>query len=75
MKNWNLMRVFRLLLGVYIIADGIYTRQWIFVVVGILFSLMPLLNIGCCPAGNCGVTMENVKQENSEEEILFEEVK
>lgn len=53
LKNWNLMRVVRLAFGIYIIIQGLELNQWLFVGLGVLFSLMPLLNIGCCSTGNC----------------------
>jgi len=62
-------------LGIYILIDGIYTRQWLFVVAGALFSLMPLLNTGCCLAGNCGVPQDNRKPEKMDTDIVFEEIK
>ena len=75
MKNWNLIRIIRLMLGIYILIDGVYTRQWIFVVAGALFSLMPLLNIGCCVAGNCDMQPDNRKPEKRDADIVFEEIK
>lgn len=53
LKNWNLMRVVRLAFGIYIIIQGLELNQWLFVGLGVLFSLMPLLNIGYCSTGNC----------------------
>lgn len=66
------MRIIRLALGVIIIVQGILNREWIFVILGGLFSLMPLLNVGCCGAA-CSTPM---KKSNAEmEEIHYEEVK
>lgn len=53
LRNWNFMRVLRLALGIFVIAQGIHAKEWWFVVMGGLFSLMPLLNIGCCGASGC----------------------
>lgn len=53
LKNWNFMRIVRLVIGIVIIVQGIEYNEWMFVVLGGLFALMPLLNIGCCSTGNC----------------------
>lgn len=49
------MRFFRLVVGIFIMAHGFTTGQWILVAMGGFFSLMPLLNIGCCATGTCSV--------------------
>ncbi len=71
--NWNFMRIVRLALGVSIIIQGVLIKEWMFVGLGALFSLMPILNIGCCATDNCGVP--NRKNISKEEEVIFEEVK
>ncbi len=75
-KNWDLMRVLRLALGIIIIMQGVQTREWSFVVLGGLFSLMPLMNIGCCGASRCNTVAPKRNQKNEEiEEIIYEEIK
>lgn len=66
------MRVLRLALGIFVIAQGIQSKEWWFVVMGGLFSLMPLLNIGCCGVSGCNtsVAKNNKKVENK----AYEEV-
>lgn len=73
LKNWDLMRVLRLALGIFIIAEGIQTKEWLFVGLGGLFSLMPLLNIGCCGASGCSTPVEKSNQKT--ENITYEEIK
>lgn len=53
LKNWNLMRVLRLALGIFIIVEGIMEKEWLLVVLGSLFSVMPLMNISCCGVSGC----------------------
>ena len=53
LKTWDLIRLVRLALGIAIIYQGLMSQQWIFVILGGLFSLMPLLNIGCCGPEGC----------------------
>lgn len=67
------MRVLRLALGIFIIVQGIQANQWMFVALGGLFSLMALLNIGCCGAAGCNTPVS--KSNKKVEDITFEEIK
>lgn len=73
LRNWDLMRLVRLALGVYIIVQGIQTKEWSFVVMGGLFSIMPLLNIGCCGASGCSTPIQ--KKNGNVEDISYEEIR
>lgn len=73
LKNWNLMRVLRLALGVFIIVQGIQAQQWLFVGLGGLFSLMPLLNIGCCGTSGCNTPVRRTNKKT--EDITYEEIR
>ena len=55
LKNWDLMRILRLGLGILIIAQGVQANDWLIAGLGALFSLMPLLNKGCCSSSSCPV--------------------
>lgn len=55
LKNWDLMRVLRLILGVIIVVQSIYTKEWLFIMLGIAFVLLPIFNVGCCGASSCSV--------------------
>lgn len=46
--NWNLMRFIRLAAGIAITVQAIIARDAMLVVLGLLFTGMPLFNIGCC---------------------------
>ncbi|WP_239016371.1 hypothetical protein [Sphingobacterium corticibacter] len=52
-KNWKIMRVLRVALGIFIIVQGIVAKEWILAGLGSLFALMPLMNIGCCGVSGC----------------------
>lgn len=75
LKNWNLMRIMRLAIGIIAVVQGIETQQWILSVLGGFFSLMALLNVGCCATGNCGVPLRKNTVSGGTEDISFEEVK
>jgi hypothetical protein len=68
------MRFIRLILGGMIIVQGFQTHQWAMLGVGVLFTLMPLLNIGYCSNNSCK-TRSTFKQNHKQtEEIQYEEV-
>lgn len=73
LRNWNFMRVLRLALGIFIIVQGVQTKEWVFVALGGLFSLMPLLNMGCCGASGCNTAIS--KSHEKTEDITYEEIK
>ena len=67
------MRMLRLALGIFIIVQGIYTKEWLFVFAGAMFSLMPILNIGCCGISSCNTPVS--KNNKKTEDINYEEVR
>ncbi|MDX1364203.1 hypothetical protein [Arenibacter latericius] len=73
-NNWNLFRFIRLAIGLYLLIDGVRTGMWMLIAIGVAFTVMPLLNIGCCATGNCSVSPTNENRSNSEE-LTYEEVK
>ncbi len=53
---WSFMRVLRLLMGVFLIVQGIVAHQYMAVILGSGFALMPLLNLGCgCEGSSCAI--------------------
>ena len=72
LKNWNAMRIIRLALGIFIIIQGVQTNEWLFIAMGGIFTLMPLLNIGCCGTSGCKTTLSNKNQ--TVKDISYEEV-
>ena len=74
LKTWNFMRWLRLAIGIFIMVQGMVTRDWLFTGAGVLFLLMPLLNIGCCGTSPSCKT-ERLQSNKETEEPSFEEVK
>jgi len=58
LRNWDFVRVLRLAIGILIIVQGMMAHQWLLVGLGGLFSLMPLMNIGCCGTSSCNTSMK-----------------
>lgn len=72
LRSWDFMRLLRLALGIFVIIQGIETQQWLIALMGALFSLMPLLNIGCCGVSGCNIPVRNSNEKT--ESITYEEV-
>ena len=71
-KKWSFMRALRLALGIFIIVQGIQSSQWLLVLAGSLFSLIPIFNIGCCGVTGCRTPVS--KSNRKMEDITYEEV-
>lgn len=73
-NNWDWFRVLRLAIGVMVLIQSIQMNDKWLMLFATLFTLMPILNMGCCGVSNCASqpqTMPNGK----EEEIEYEEIK
>lgn len=53
LKNWNFLRVLRLVLGIFILVQGVTTWEIPFIILGAVFTAMPLFNVGCCGTSAC----------------------
>jgi len=72
LRNWNVMRALRLVFGIYIIVQGFQDHQWIFILLGSVFSMLSLLNIGCCGVSRCNVPKRSNRKKR--QQITFEEI-
>lgn len=73
LSNWNLLRLLRLSLGIFIIVQGVQDGIWMFALLGGLFALLAVLNVGCCGLGSCAPPVRKAGREPKEttyEEIL-----
>jgi hypothetical protein len=74
-KNWNFMRVVRLLLGTIITIQGVQSQQWLLVIFGAFVGLSSILNMGCCSANACAPKRVNKPINQTMEDIQYEEVR
>ena len=72
LRNWNFVRILRLVLGLVIVGQGIVTADWLFGLAGAFLSFMAIANIGCCGVNGCAVDTRNVSKKESE--VVYEEV-
>jgi len=70
--KWNFKRFVRLVLGVSIIVQSVLVKDWGIAAIGVLFTSMPIFNIGCCANGGCSVPPKYNKSKT--EDITYEEV-
>jgi len=66
------MRALRLVIGLIISIHGLYTNEWLFVVVGGFFIYIALMNIGCGGVSNCSTPVSSA--DNKTEDVTYEEV-
>ena len=71
-SNWNFMRFLRLGLGLAILFQAALAANLSMGVVGLLLTLMPLLNMGCCSAAGCNVPSNKTTKKTGD--INYEEV-
>jgi hypothetical protein len=73
-SNWNLFRILRVALGVFILIQGIVSKDVFSMVMGLVFAGMAVFNIGCCGVGGCA-TDTQIKSDNKvTEDVTYEEV-
>lgn len=72
LKDWTFFRMLRLAMGVIIIVQSFLIKDVLFGIAGFLFTLMALLNQGCCNTQTyCNTNPSNQKPTK---EIDYEEV-
>ena len=59
-------------IGLAILVQAVYARDVMFAFLGILFTAMPLFNVGCCGTNGCYVPPQ--KKSESVKDISYEEV-
>jgi hypothetical protein len=72
LSNWTLMRFLRLGMGLAILVQAILAKEIGLAFAGILFTALPVFNIGCCGTAGCAVPPQ--KETNKTKDITYEEV-
>ena len=75
LQGWNMTRIFRLVLGVVIVIQGIKANDWMFIFLGAAFAAMPLFNVGCCSTGSCETPIRKTDSVVAQKDVEFEEIK
>ncbi|MBP6024945.1 MAG: hypothetical protein KA762_15250 [Ferruginibacter sp.] len=66
------MRFLRLAMGIAILVQAVIAKDMLFAFAGIVFTAMPVFNIGCC--GTAGCTAPPKKNPDTTKDIIYEEV-
>jgi hypothetical protein len=72
-KSFDMVRWIRLAIGLFILAQGIMAGDGLIMIMGGLFSAMPLLNIGCCSSGACDIPQR--RRIRDTDDVSYEEVR
>ena len=74
LTDWNLMRILRLGLGIYVSVQAVETQSTISMIFAVFLLFQAFSNTGCCGSNGCAIP---IKKNNSSktEEIEYEEVK
>jgi hypothetical protein len=70
--GWHFVRLLRLVLGVAILVQGILVRDVTSMVLGALFGLMAVVNVGCC--GEKGCSVSTMSDNKTRRKINYEEL-
>jgi uncharacterized membrane protein YfhO len=70
LKNWNLLRIIRLVLAIFISIEAIYSQSYWLLIPGVILFLQALLNLAC-PLNSCSVPINN---KSTNKEIQYEEL-
>ncbi|MBS1935459.1 MAG: hypothetical protein JST96_15770 [Bacteroidetes bacterium] len=70
--NWHLVRILRLVLGIFIGVNAIMIHDMLSGLLSGIFLFQAFTNTGCCCAGSCAIPPSKNKQEK---EPVFEEIK
>jgi hypothetical protein len=74
LSNWNFMRTLRLAVGVWGVYVSITDAQPLFGILGGMFMLQSLLNVGCCGSNGCKIPQNKNQPTTNIKETEYEEV-
>lgn len=72
LSNWTFMRFLRLGMGVAILVQAVIAKDVLFAFLGLVFTAMPVFNIGCCGTAGCAAPPK--KSQDLSKDITYEEV-
>jgi hypothetical protein len=75
LKNWNIMRVLRLAIAVWLLVSAFQAKEIMFGLLGGLLLIMAVMNVGCCGVNGCATPMPTRKKTSQKEGgIDYEEI-
>lgn len=73
--NWHLVRILRLVFGVFVLVQAVTMRDALAGMISALFLYQAITNTGCCGASGCTVPTTSVNKDQKIEEVEYEEIK
>lgn len=74
--KWTFPRVIRIVLGIILIIQSVFYKEYYFLIPALFFTIMGFFNLGCCSVGwACDYKNYPIKSTKVQDEILYEEVK
>jgi hypothetical protein len=74
LKSWGLMRVLRLVLGIFAIVQAFITLDIVIGILGLGISGMAFLNVGCCGSNGCSTNSNTKISKQQITDVEYEEV-
>lgn len=74
-NNWHLVRILRLLFGVFILIQAITTGDFFIGLIASIFLLQAITNTGCCGASGCVLPDSSTKENKVVSRVEYEEIK
>jgi len=62
LKNWNFVRIIRLIAGIALLAYGSSIMDWLIMMIGFTLGIMALTNSGCSPFSSCDVDIKKDRE-------------
>jgi hypothetical protein len=72
LTNWSFIRFLRLGMGIAILVQAVVAKDILFALLGVVFTAMPVFNIGCC--GTQGCYASSIKNQDKKKDVTYEEV-
>lgn len=73
-KDWGVLRIIRLLMGIYIIVESVREHQILLSLLGGFFLYQAIMNTGCTMEA-CEVKPKHYTRNSNSETVDFEEIK
>lgn len=73
--NWHLVRILRLVFGVFVLVQAVTMRDALAGMISALFLYQAITNTGCCGASECAVPSVSKEGNQKIEEVEYEEIK
>lgn len=74
LQNWGLFKIIRVALGIIILIQGILTGEIPSILIGLAFSVLALMNVGCCGPSGCSTGANTGSKQQTQGEVEYEEV-